>query len=91
MYNSTDTLGIVLKTARVRSGLTAEAVAKKLGITVRYLYRIEKGSKKPSYTLLFDLIQIVSADANAIFYPGAFAVDSDIKTILDSQTENFLD
>ena len=87
MHNSTDTLGIVLKTARVRSGLTAEAVARKLGITVRYLYRIENGSKKPSYALLFDLIQTVSADANAIFYPSVFAIDSNIGVILDSQSE----
>ena len=38
-------LGNVIKEARQRSGLTMEEIADRVGITPRYLYRIENEGK----------------------------------------------
>ena len=47
VHNQPDTLGNVIKSAREKSEITVEALAEKIGITERYLYRIENVGKKP--------------------------------------------
>lgn len=44
-------LGNIVKAARERSDITIENLAYKVGITERYLYRIENEEKKPSFDL----------------------------------------
>ena len=48
MQNTPEILGDIIKAARQRSGITMEELAYKVGVTERYLYRIENENKKPS-------------------------------------------
>lgn len=75
-------LGNVIKEARQRSGLTMEEIADRIGITPRYLYRIENEGKKPIYDVLFTLIRELSISPDLIFYPEKPAKDSKIETLI---------
>ena len=48
MHKEPETLGEILKTARMRADITMETLAERVDITERYLYRIENEGKKPS-------------------------------------------
>lgn len=61
--------GPVLKTARERAEITIEALADKVNISERYLYRIENEGKKPSYDVLYRLIHELNLSSEQIFYP----------------------
>ncbi|MCD8013893.1 MAG: helix-turn-helix domain-containing protein [Lachnospiraceae bacterium] len=82
MHNQPDTLGIVIKSAREKAGITVEALGEKIGITERYLYRIENEGKKPRYDVLYKLIRELSIDSNEIFYPEKQSEDSEIGNLL---------
>ena len=69
MHKNSDMLGAILKTAREKAGITVEALAENIGITERYLYRIENEGKKPSYEVLYKLIRELSIPPDSIFYP----------------------
>lgn len=69
MQNEHDMLGKVIKQARLANGLTYEQLAERVGISERYLYRIENKKQKPSYDMLFKLIRELSIPADLIFYP----------------------
>lgn len=45
MHEISDTLGDVVKAARENKSITIECLAEKLGISERYLYRIENEHK----------------------------------------------
>lgn len=45
MHNKPETLGYIIKAARENAGITIEALANKVDITERYLYRIENEGK----------------------------------------------
>ncbi len=46
MHKKPETLGCIIKTARENTGITIEALANRIDITERYLYRIENEGKK---------------------------------------------
>ena len=48
MHTYPDTLGDVMKAARQSERITVEEVAEKLGVSDRYIYRIENEGQKPS-------------------------------------------
>ena len=79
VHSNPETLGDILKTARIRANLTTEALAAKADITERYLYRIENEGKKPSYDVLYRLIRGISMSADLIFYPEKPSKDSEIE------------
>ena len=54
MHNRPETLGCIIKAARESAGITIEALANKVDITERYLYRIENEGKKPSFDVLHE-------------------------------------
>lgn len=85
MQNEHDRLSEIIKTARQKSELTMEELAAKIGVTERYLYRIENENKKPSYDVLYKLIRVLSISPEAIFYPDqtpeVSEVDSLIRTL----------
>ena len=58
MHTNTDMLGNVIKQARQRADVTIENLAEKVGVTDRYIYRIENEGKKPSYDVLYKIIQV---------------------------------
>ncbi len=69
MHTNTETLGDIIKYYRERSDYTVEELANKVGVSERYLYRIENEGKKPSYDVLFRIIRTLSISSERIFYP----------------------
>lgn len=59
-----------------------EELAEKLGVTERYLYRIENENKKPSYDVLYKLIRVLSISPDLIFYPEKNSEISEIDTLI---------
>lgn len=82
MHKQHDILGNIIKHTRENSGITIEALSDKVGITERYLYRIENEGKKPSFDVLYKLIRELSISPDSIFYPE--------KPIDDSEMENLI-
>lgn len=82
MQNKPETLGDIIKTAREKSGYTIEILANKVGITERYLYRIENEGKKPSYNVLYKLVRELSILPELIFYPEKPSKDSEIEHLV---------
>ena len=81
MHTNTDTLGQVIKKGRKQHNLTIEALADKIGVSERYLYRIENEGKKPSFDVLYKLIRCLSIPADSIFYPEKPSKESEIEDI----------
>ena len=82
MHNHTDMLGSIIKTAREESGKTVESVDTSIGISERYLYRIENEGHKPSFDVLNKLIHLLSIPPDKIFYPEKPSKDSEIENLL---------
>ena len=59
MYIKHETLGDIIKSGQ-KADITIEELANRVNITERYLYRIENGSKKPSFDVLYRLIRELS-------------------------------
>ena len=77
-----NTLGDIIKNAREKAGITIEALANKVDITERFLYRIENENKKPSYDVLYKLIRELSISPDLIFYPEKPSKDSEVENLL---------
>lgn len=69
MHSDTDILSSVIKTARGNADITIEALAAKIDVSERYIYRIENEQKKPSFNVLLKLIQELAINSDLIFYP----------------------
>ena len=82
MHSQHETLGKIIKSARQHSELTMEELAEQIGVTERYLYRIENEDKKPSYDVLYKLVRVLSISPDLIFYPE--------KTFEESEVENLI-
>lgn len=82
VHNPPETLGKIIKSARQQTDITIEELAEKVGITERYLYRIENEGKKPSYDVLFKLIRELSISPDLIFYPEKPSKDSEIENLI---------
>lgn len=82
MQNTPEILGDVIKAARQRSGITMEELAYKVGVTERYLYRIENENKKPCFDVLFQLIRELSIFPDEIFYPEMNNVNLDLEQLI---------
>lgn len=77
-----NTLGDIIKNAREKSGMTIEALANKLGITERYMYRLENEGKKPSFEVLYRLVRELSISPDLIFCPEKPTKDSEVENLL---------
>jgi len=77
-----NTLGSIIKTAREKAGITIEALANKVDVTERYLYRIENENKKPRFDVLYKLIRELSISPDTIFYPEKPTKDSEVENLL---------
>ena len=82
VHTCTETLGNVIKRARQKSDMTMEELADRVGITTRYLYRIENEGKKPSYDILYKLIRELSISPDLIFYPERSDKDSEVEDLI---------
>ena len=82
MHNIPEILGVIIKSARQRANITMESLAEKVGITERYLYRIENEGKTPSYDVLYKLIRELAISSDSIFYSEKPSKDSEIEDIV---------
>ena len=82
VHNITESLGDIIKSARQRSDLTMEELAYRVGITERYLYRIENEGKKPSFDILYKIIRQLSISPDLIFYPERPTTDSEVENLI---------
>lgn len=79
MHKNHDVLGEVIKKARERAN---DTLAAQVGVTERYMYRIENEGQKPSYDVLYKLIRALSIPADTIFYPEQDEVESEMGKFL---------
>ena len=64
---SYETIGKNIKAARERRKLTQEILAEKIGITVRYYGKIERGEEKPPLERLAQISEELSVPIEALF------------------------
>ncbi len=64
-----DSLGKVVRKARLAHGLTQEQLAELIGIDQRTILNIENHKGNPKFELLFPLIRTLKIDPSEIFYP----------------------
>lgn len=62
-------LGEAIRAARMRKGLTQEALAELLDITPIHLKNIESARRKPSVPLLFALMELLGFSVDALVFP----------------------
>ena len=72
----------IIKAARDKSDLTVEELTARVGITERYLYRIENEGKAPKLDVLKKLVRELSIDGNLIFYPEKPSKDSEVEDLV---------
>ena len=60
-------LGEMFKEYRLKNGLTQEKIAEKLGISVKYISRIENGTGGVKVETLINYINILGVSPNIIF------------------------
>lgn len=82
MHNDTDILSSVIKSARENADITIEALAAKIDISERYIYRIENEQKKPSFNVLYKLIRALAINPDSIFYPYKPCKDTEIEDLV---------
>ena len=82
VHTHTDMLGNVVKQARQKADMTIEKLAELVGVTDRYIYRIENEGKKPSFEVLHKIIQVLHIDPDLIFYPEKPTKDSEVEDLL---------
>lgn len=62
-------LGEAIRAARIRKGLTQEALSELLDITPVHLKNIESSRRKPSVPLLFALMELLDFSVDALVFP----------------------
>ena len=62
-------LGEAIRSARMRKGLTQEALAELLDITPIHLKNMESSRRKPSVPLLFQMMEILDFSVDALVFP----------------------
>lgn len=82
MQNQHETLGEIIKNARVKADITVETLANKVGVTERFIYRIENEGKKPSYDILYKLIRELSIVPDQIFFPEKQREASEMESLV---------
>ena len=82
MQNEAEIFGAVLKAARQKAGLTVEALAEKVNVSDRYIYRLENNGKTPGYAVLCRLIRELSISPDLLFYLEKSVQDSEVETLI---------
>jgi len=77
-----NSLGAVIKNARLKKRLTQEVLAEKIGVGSRHIMGIENEGKFPGYTILYKLIRELNISADSIFYPEMKAADAQIEYLI---------
>ena len=57
-------IGSKLKKNRVKAKFTQQQVADKVGISLKYLDRIEKGEANPSMTIIYNIAEVLDVSTS---------------------------
>ena len=76
-----NSLGAIVKAARLKKGLTQDVLAEKVGIGLRHIMGIENEGSYPSYEVLYKLIRELHIPADLIFYSEMATSDSQVADI----------
>lgn len=82
MHIEPDAPGAIIKAARQKADITMEKLAERVGITERYLYRIENEGQKPNYDVFIKLIRELAIDPRLIAYPELEETEDEVGEIL---------
>lgn len=80
------TLGEIFKEYRIKNKLTQEKIAEKLGISVKYISRIENGTGGVKVETLVNYMNILCISPNAIF--DKLIVNDDLKLQMQLSKES---
>lgn len=69
MQGNPEQFGTLEREFRDRAKLTVDALAGRVGITDRYVYRIENGGQIPSFDIMCKIVQTLSIPGDLVFYP----------------------
>ena len=59
-------IGSRLRSARIRNGLTQEKLAEKIGVTSKYISKVENGAATPSLSFVIRFSEITESDLNLL-------------------------
>ena len=82
MQNQHEILGEIIKNARAKADMTVETLANKVGVTERFIYRIENEGKKPSYEILYKIIRELAIVPDQIFFPEKQVKESEMESLV---------
>lgn len=92
------TFGKILRKFRMKSGLTQEQLSEKLGISLKYISRIENGNNGVKTQTLINYMNILGITPNLLYQE--FLTDSEVKknielsekiSSLSQEKQNFID
>ena len=81
-------IGTRIREARLKIGMTQEALAQKLDIGSTYVSDIERGIKSPSFSLFINLIKILGVSADYILRGEVDAGKSYVYNELNEKLDN---
>ena len=84
-------LGLAIKEARKKQGLTREQVGAMIEIDPRYLTNIENKGQHPSLQVLYDLISLLNVSVDEFFLSSDNLIKSSRRRQLESKIDNFTD
>ena len=82
VHTATETLGDIIKAARIRSKINVEDLAERVGVSERYIYRIENEGKYPSFDILYKIVRELSITPDSIFYPEHATNDTEVEDLI---------
>ena len=84
-------LGLAIKEARKKQGLTREQVGAMIEIAPRYLTNIENKGQHPSLQVLYDLVSLLNVSVDEFFLSSDSLAKSSRRRQLESKIDNFTD
>ena len=84
-------LGLAIKEARIKQGLTREQVGSLIEIDPRYLTNIENKGQHPSLQVFYDLVSLLNVSVDEFFLPASDLEKSTRRRRLEKQLDNLND
>ena len=84
-------LGLAIKEARVKKGLTREQLAGMIEIDPRYLTNIENKGQQPSLQVFYDLVTSLNISVDEFFLPNSNIEKTSRRRQIDNLLNSFDD
>lgn len=68
MVKEMNNIGDIIRNARLKNKMTVSQLSELLGISDRYLLKIENENKIPSFKVMHKIVNILFIDANEFYY-----------------------